>query len=111
MAVLIGIIISIMKDLIKIIFEKSQTDDKTSYTSQLFQQGLEKIVKKYGEESFEVAIAALKEDDDRLISEVVDNIYHLLCILVKREITLEQIENEIIIRLNTKKEDPDQSYS
>jgi phosphoribosyl-ATP pyrophosphohydrolase/phosphoribosyl-AMP cyclohydrolase len=66
-----------------------------SYTTYLFEQGLDKILKKVGEEAAETIIAAKNEDAPALVSEVSDLLYHLLVLLVERGVTLEEIEREL----------------
>ena len=66
-----------------------------SYTTYLFEEGLDKILKKLGEESAETIIAAKNDDRGRLISEVSDLVYHLLVLLVARGVSLEEIANEL----------------
>lgn len=65
-----------------------------SYTNYLFEQGLDKILKKVGEEATEVIIAA-KNDQKELIFETSDLIYHMLVLLVEKGITLEEINKEL----------------
>ncbi|HEY0084240.1 MAG TPA: bifunctional phosphoribosyl-AMP cyclohydrolase/phosphoribosyl-ATP diphosphatase HisIE [Pyrinomonadaceae bacterium] len=69
-----------------------------SYTTYLFEQGLDKILKKVGEESAETIIAAKNKDAPALISEVSDLLYHLLVLLVERGVTLTEIEAELARR-------------
>lgn len=69
-----------------------------SYTTYLFEQGLDKILKKVGEESAETIIAAKNEDSERLSSEVADLVYHLLVLLVARGVSLEQLGVELARR-------------
>jgi phosphoribosyl-ATP pyrophosphohydrolase len=61
----------------------------------LFNQGLDKILKKLGEESTETIVAAKNNEDERLISEVADLVYHLIVLLVARGISLDQIRAEL----------------
>ena len=79
-------------DLVK---EREQTRPADSYTSYLFNEGLDKILKKLGEESTETIVAAKNNEDERLISEVADLVYHLIVLLVARGISLEQIRAEL----------------
>lgn len=75
-----------------------------SYTSYLFDKGIDKILKKVGEEASETIIAA-KNDDDRLfVGEVSDLIYHLLVLMVARGIDLNQITSELQRRASQKTE-------
>ena len=69
-----------------------------SYTAFLFRSGENEILKKIGEESIEVIIAAKGEGDDRVIYESADLIYHLLVLLAARGLTWEQIEAELARR-------------
>ena len=69
-----------------------------SYTTYLFEHGLDKILKKVGEESAETIIAAKNEDAKPLVSEVSDLIYHVLVLLVARGVSLDQIREELGLR-------------
>ncbi len=69
-----------------------------SYTAFLFRSGENEILKKIGEESIEVIIAAKGEGDDRVIYESADLIYHLLVLLAARGLSWEQIEAELARR-------------
>jgi phosphoribosyl-ATP pyrophosphohydrolase/phosphoribosyl-AMP cyclohydrolase len=69
-----------------------------SYTTYLFEQGIDKILKKLGEESAETIIAAKNDDAAPLVAEVSDLIYHLLVLLVARGVSLEQIRAELARR-------------
>jgi phosphoribosyl-AMP cyclohydrolase / phosphoribosyl-ATP pyrophosphohydrolase len=66
-----------------------------SYTSYLFNEGLDKILKKVGEESAETIIAAKNPDKSGLVAEVSDLMYHLLVLLVARGVTLNDIGSEL----------------
>ncbi|MGH9941718.1 MAG: bifunctional phosphoribosyl-AMP cyclohydrolase/phosphoribosyl-ATP diphosphatase HisIE [Pyrinomonadaceae bacterium] len=74
-----------------------------SYTTSLFDAGLDKILKKVGEESAETIIAAKNTDTDALVSETSDLIYHLLVLLVERGVRLDQIESELTSRARKRK--------
>lgn len=69
-----------------------------SYTTYLFEQGIDKILKKVGEESAETIVAAKNEDSQPLVAEVSDLIYHLLVLLVARGVTLDEIRAELARR-------------
>lgn len=68
-----------------------------SYTNYLFDKGLDKILKKVGEEATEVVIAA-KNDETELIAEISDLTYHILVLLAEKEIPLEEIRKELAKR-------------
>ena len=69
-----------------------------SYTTYLFEKGKEKILKKIGEESTEVIIAAMKEDDRETIYEISDLCYHVLVLMVAAGITLDDVRKELASR-------------
>ncbi len=66
-----------------------------SYTSSLFADGLSRIAQKVGEEGTEVVVAALAQDDQRLIEEVADLTYHTLVLLSARGLTPKDILTEL----------------
>jgi phosphoribosyl-ATP pyrophosphohydrolase/phosphoribosyl-AMP cyclohydrolase len=69
-----------------------------SYTTYLFDKGLDKILKKLGEESAETIIAAKNEDPKQLVAEVADLLYHLLVLLVARDVNLDDVRDELARR-------------
>ena len=69
-----------------------------SYTSYLFQKGLDKILKKVGEESTEVIIAGKAEDKAETIYEIADLAYHVLVLIVQMGISVEDIRSELASR-------------
>ncbi len=66
-----------------------------SYTSSLFADGLSRIAQKVGEEGTEVVVAALSQDDQRLVEEVADLTYHTLVLLSARGLTPKHILTEL----------------
>ncbi len=69
-----------------------------SYTTYLFQKGLDKILKKVGEECTEVIIAGKAEDKKETIYEIADLAYHVMVLMVESGISLEEIHNELASR-------------
>jgi phosphoribosyl-ATP pyrophosphohydrolase/phosphoribosyl-AMP cyclohydrolase len=69
-----------------------------SYTTYLFEKGMEKILKKVGEECTEVIIAGTKKDKEETIFEIADLTYHLLVMMVEAGISLEQVMDELARR-------------
>jgi phosphoribosyl-ATP pyrophosphohydrolase/phosphoribosyl-AMP cyclohydrolase len=69
-----------------------------SYTTYLFDQGLDKILKKVGEESAETIIAAKNDDRNALLSETCDLLYHLVVLLVERGLSLDEVRDELLRR-------------
>ncbi len=78
------------------LIEGRKTDPQEgSYTSYLFDKGLEKILKKVGEESTEVVIAGLKRDKAETIFEISDLAYHVLVLMIELGISVEDITKEL----------------
>lgn len=63
-----------------------------SYTNYLYSKGLDKILKKVGEEATEVVIAAKNADKEEIANETADLLYHLAVLLVETGVSLEEIE-------------------
>jgi phosphoribosyl-ATP pyrophosphohydrolase len=70
--------------LFDVIEERKNNPSEKSYTSSLLAEGLPKIAQKVGEEATEVVVAALAQDDRRLIEEIADLTYHTLVLLSSR---------------------------
>ena len=81
--------------LFDVIEDRKKNPTENSYTSNLFNQGLPRIAQKVGEEGTEVVIAALAQEDRRLIEEVADLTYHVLVLLAARGITPSQVIAEL----------------
>ena len=69
-----------------------------SYTTYLFEKGLDKILKKVGEECTEVIIAAKAEDRDETIYEIADLTYHVMVLMTEQRISLADIRKELAKR-------------
>ena len=69
-----------------------------SYTNYLFNEGLDKILKKVGEESSEVIIAAKNNRKEELIYEICDLIYHSLVLMVSEGVTINELQKELTKR-------------
>ncbi|WP_034869720.1 bifunctional phosphoribosyl-AMP cyclohydrolase/phosphoribosyl-ATP diphosphatase HisIE [Clostridium lundense] len=75
--------------------DRKNNPKEGSYTNYLFQKGLDKILKKVGEETSEVIIGAKNKDKNELIYEISDLVYHLLVLMINEEVTIKDIENEL----------------
>jgi len=91
-----------LQDLYQLIEQRKRERPAGSYTTYLFNEGLDKILKKVGEESAESIIAAKNEEPARLVSEVADLTFHLLVMLVEKGITLDQVNAELLSRAKAK---------
>jgi len=84
-----------IEQLYGVIAERKETRPEGSYTSRLFNEGIDKIVKKLGEEAVETIIAAKNESTQRIVEETADLLYHLVVTLVEKGVTLEEIQVEL----------------
>lgn len=87
-----------MDNLYRLLTERKQTLPEGSYTTYLFQKGIDKILKKIGEESTEVIIAGKANDKAETIYEIADLAYHILVLMVQMGISLTDIRNELSSR-------------
>ncbi len=84
--------------LMKLIEGRKTEKKEGSYTSYLFEKGLDKILKKVGEESTEVIIAAKAEDRRETIYEIADLAYHVMVLMTEAGISLEDVQRELASR-------------
>lgn len=87
-----------LEGLMKLIEGRKIDKKEGSYTTYLFEKGLDKILKKVGEESTEVIIAAKAEDKKETIYEIADLAYHVMVLMVEAGISLEDIHDELASR-------------
>ena len=81
------------------LIEGRKTDKKEgSYTTYLFDKGIDKILKKVGEESTEVIIAGKANDKNETIYEISDLVYHVLVLMIEMGISIEDIKKELASR-------------
>lgn len=79
----------------KTILERKEAQEEGSYTCYLFEKGIDKILKKVGEESTEMVIAAKNGVKEETVGEICDLIYHTLVMMVDQGITPEDVEAEL----------------
>ena len=89
---------SVFDELYGLIQNRERERPEGSYTTYLFAEGLDKILKKVGEESAETIIAAKNDDRRPFVAEVSDLIYHLLVLLVARGVSLDEVRQELAQR-------------
>ena len=87
-----------LNGLIKLIEGRKINKTEGSYTTYLFENGLDKILKKVGEECTEVIIAAKSNDKKETIYEIADLCYHTLVLMIEQGISLEDIHKELSSR-------------
>ena len=85
----------ILKELYDVICDRKINKKEGSYTNYLFDKGLDKILKKVGEEASEVIIAAKNRSFEELRYEISDLVYHVLVLMVEQGLKLEDIYQEL----------------
>lgn len=81
-----------IKQLAEVIEQRKQNPEEGSYTCYLFEKGLDKVLKKCGEECAETIIAAKNEDKEELKNEIADLVYHVLVLMSIKQVKVEEIE-------------------
>lgn len=84
-----------LDELYRIICDRRDNPREGSYTNQLLQTGQDEILKKLGEETIEVIIAAKGQGEQRLVEETADLVYHLLVLLAREGIEPAQVMAEL----------------
>lgn len=87
-----------LEGLMKLLKGRKESMPEGSYTTYLFQKGIDKILKKVGEENTEVIIAAKANDKKETIYEIADLCYHVMVLMVEMGISLEDIHYELASR-------------
>lgn len=81
----------VLNELYKTVKDRKENPIEGSYTDYLFDKGLDKILKKVGEECSETIIAAKNMDNNELKNEISDLVYHLTVLCVQQDLTFEEI--------------------
>lgn len=84
-----------IESLYKLILSRKEDGEEGSYTKYLFSKGLDKVLKKIGEESTEVIIASKGDSKEEQVAEICDLTYHLLVLMAELNIPLEAVEEEL----------------
>ena len=92
---------NVLDQLYSVIQNRKVDNPETSYTAELISQGMPKIVQKVGEEAVEVITAALVENENKVIKESADLLYHLLVLWAQKGVTPENVWNELRRREGT----------
>lgn len=88
----------IMSTLYSVIEERKEKPEEGAYTTYLFNEGIDKILKKVGEEASEVIIGAKNSNKEEVIYETSDLVYHMLVLLVEMGISIDDIKEELYKR-------------
>ncbi len=84
-----------IKNEYQVIIDRKNEKSEGSYTAYLFEQGIDKILKKVGEECTETVIAAKNNDKEETVYEISDLLYHILVMMAYQGITPEDVEAEL----------------
>lgn len=90
--------IEFLYDLERLLMTRKADMPKGSYSTRLFKKGMDKIAQKLGEEAVELVIASKNKKNSEVINESADLIYHLLVLLVERNIPLDSVIQEMMLR-------------
>lgn len=82
---------TVLKDLYEVVLSRKENPTEGSYTCYLFDKGLDKILKKCGEECSEVIIAAKNGENTDTENEICDLLYHLMVLMAQQNIPLDNI--------------------
>ena len=83
------------RELFAIIQDRKANPKPGSYTNSLFDAGLPRMAQKVGEEGTEVVVAALSQENERLIEEIADLTYHIMVLMTAKGVTLEDVAGEL----------------
>lgn len=86
---------SVLQELYQVVLGRKSTPREGSYTCYLFDKGLDKILKKVGEECSETIIAAKNGRQEETVGEISDLIYHLMVMMAQQNIPLEAVLEEL----------------
>jgi phosphoribosyl-ATP pyrophosphohydrolase len=87
-----------LADLAATVRARAHSGDPSSYTAKLMAKGSARIAKKFGEEAVEAVIAAVERDNDALVSESADVLYHLAVLLESRGVSFDAVFAELARR-------------
>ncbi|MFN7105719.1 MAG: phosphoribosyl-ATP diphosphatase [Pyrobaculum sp.] len=89
----------VLKKLEEIIQKRIEEKSPQSYTYRLYSSGIHHVARKVGEEAVELAVAALAEERERVAAEAADLLYHTLVLLHAKNLTLDDICQELARRM------------
>ncbi len=90
--------VQFLYDLEKLLISRKKDKPSGSYSTELFENGIDMIAQKVGEEAVETIIASKNQDDSEVVNESADLLYHLVALLVERDIPLDRVVGELMNR-------------
>ena len=91
-------LLEVLEQQYRVIRERKDHPKKGSYTNYLFEKGLDKILKKIGEESTEIVIASKNSDKENVKYEIADYLYYLMVLMAEKDISFEEVLEELVLR-------------
>lgn len=88
----------VFEDVFNVIKDRKVNPKEGSYTNYLFDKGIDKILKKVGEEATEIVIAAKNPDKEEIKYEISDFLYHVMVLMAEKEVSWEDITRELARR-------------
>ena len=85
----------VWKQLYQVVQDRKASPQEGSYTCYLFDKGLDKILKKVGEEATEIVIAAKNPDPEEIKYEIADFLYHIMVLMVDKGLTWDDVIEEL----------------
>ncbi len=93
---------NVLMDLYETVIDRKTNKEEGSYTCYLFEKGIDKILKKCGEECTEMVIAAKNKDNNELKNEIADLVYHIMVMCVEQGLDWTEVEAVLAERSNKK---------
>ncbi len=90
--------LKVMESVYDVIVDRKEHPKEGSYTNYLFDKGIDKILKKVGEEATEIVIAAKNPDNEEVKYEISDFLYHMMVLMVEKGLTWEEVTRELTQR-------------
>ncbi len=90
--------LKVFEDVFNVILDRRIHPKEGSYTNYLFDKGMDKILKKVGEEATEIVIAAKNPDHEEVKYEIADFLYHVMVLMAECDLTWEDITGELANR-------------
>ena len=87
--------LKVFESVYDVIVERKDHPKEGSYTNYLFDKGIDKILKKVGEEATEIVIAAKNPDNEEVKYEISDFLYHMMVLMVEKGLTWEDVTREL----------------
>ena len=87
--------LKVLEDVYSIIVDRKANPKEGSYTNYLFDKGIDKILKKCGEECTEIVIAAKNPNPEEIKYEISDFLYHMMVLMVEKGVTWEDVMQEL----------------